>query len=100
MKDDGGLLMDKYLHTMVVEGSELMANLNTLFETKKSFKGISFFLFFYTFLKIVLSFVILFLILGCEVKLVEEDIWLDLSAGLINEHLAIVVATDIQKFIN
>ena len=42
MKDDGGLLMDKYLHTMVVEGSELMANLNTLFETKKSFKGISF----------------------------------------------------------
>ena len=29
-------------------------------------------------------------------KLVEEDIWLDLSAGLINEHLAIVVATDIH----
>jgi hypothetical protein len=54
---------------MVVEGSELAELLRVLFETKKSFIT--------------------------EVKLVEKDVWLNLSAGPMNDNLATIVATGI-----
>lgn len=69
--DDGTRLVGKCLYTMVVEGAELMESLQNLFATKKSFIK--------------------------DVKLLETDIWLNLSAGLINNNLATIVATDIHS---
>jgi hypothetical protein len=54
---------------MVVEGPELMESLRILFETKKSFIT--------------------------DVKLVEKDVWLNLSAGPMNDNFATIVATGI-----
>ena len=67
------LLIGKYLYTMVVEGEELMHKIRVLFETNKPFTSY-------------------------EVKLVERDTWLTLSAGPMNENLAIIVATGILSF--
>lgn len=55
---------------MIVEGKELRDNICSLFSSKKSFIS--------------------------EVKLVDSDIWLNLSAGPMSDDQAIIVATDIQ----
>ena len=73
MSDEVSLLIGKYLYTMVVEGEELMHKIRVLFETNKPFTSY-------------------------EVKLVERDTWLTLSAGPMNENLAIIVATGILSF--
>jgi hypothetical protein len=67
--NDDKYLVGKFLSKLVVEGNELTEKLGVLFETGKSFM--------------------------LEVKLLEKDIWLNLSAGSMNESQAIIVATDI-----
>lgn len=52
-----------------MEGQDLMMKIRTLFDTTQSFI--------------------------LEVKLINNDIWLNLNAGLMNDHSAIIVATDI-----
>jgi hypothetical protein len=69
---DAKLLIGKYIYTAVLEGMELKELMNNLFTTKKSFSS--------------------------EVKLVEQDIWLALNVGIINENLATIVATGIFFF--
>ena len=54
------------------EGDELKERIQTLFNTTKSFRS--------------------------EVKLVEQEIWLTLNVGIINDNLATIVATDIFFF--
>lgn len=71
VNDDASLLIGRYLYTMFVEGEELRHQIRALFESKRPFT--------------------------CEVKLVEKDVWLTLSAGPMSESLAIIVATDITE---
>jgi hypothetical protein len=66
---DSKILIGKCIYTAVLEGPELKELINNLFKTTKSFCS--------------------------EVKLVEQDIWLALNVGIINDNLATIVATGI-----
>lgn len=66
---DAAMLVGKYLQSMVVEGSEITEKIKILFEQKKNFRT--------------------------DVKLVDSQIWLNLSVGPMNDYMATVVATDI-----
>ncbi len=64
-------IVQKQLQSLVEDGTTLYSQLAGLFSTGKSFKS--------------------------EAKLLDHDIWLNISAGIMNENQAIIVATGITK---